>query len=104
MHVQRELIQSRWADATREYDGLRGEVQAFRQRLIPGSIFVLLGILGALVVAGVIAPLFFLSAERGASKTVLLVFFIPLVLAFVGYLGYEVIRIRQAAELSRAIF
>jgi hypothetical protein len=86
------------------YQALLTRTQAFRQRLIPKSIYILLGILAALTAGGVIAPLFFLSADSGPSKALLLVVFIPLALGFVGYLFFEVFRIRQAADLSRAIF
>jgi hypothetical protein len=101
---QRDWLRWRWTDYVRFYDEVRASTQAFRARMIPGSIYVLLGILGLLMIAGVIAPMLYLSARGGSSKSLLLVGFIPLALAFVGYLVFEVIRLRQAADMSRSTF
>jgi hypothetical protein len=62
---------------------------------------VVLGILALLLVAGVIAPMFFLSAKDDASRPLLMGFFIPLSLAFLGYLAFELRRLRQAGDLTR---
>lgn len=74
-------------------------VEYLRSKLAPRSLYILFGILGSLLVVGVIGPLFYLSAEGGLSKPVLLVFFIPLALAFVGFYGYELRRLRRADRL-----
>jgi len=74
-------------------------VEYLRSKLAPRSLYILFGILGSLLVVGVIGPLFYLSAEGGLSKPILLVFFIPLALAFVGFYGYELRRLRRADRL-----
>lgn len=87
----------------RVYDKRVGEigerVEYLRSKLAPQSLYILFGILGSLLVVGVIGPLFYLSAESGLSKPILLVFFIPLALAFVGFYGYELRRLRRADRL-----
>lgn len=87
----------------RAYDKRVGEigerVEYLRSKLAPRSLYILFGILGSLLVVGVIGPLFYLSAESGLSKPILLVFFIPLALAFVGFYGYELRRLRRADRL-----
>jgi hypothetical protein len=91
----------RWQEVAREYSRLASAVNEFRQKLVPASIYFLIGVLFVRVGAGVVAPLAFLSAYAGWSKWILLSISAPLVLAFVAYLGYEVWRLRHAADLSR---
>lgn len=45
--------------------------------------------------------MFFLSAQDDASQPVLMTAFIPLSLAFLGYLAFELRRLRQAGDLTR---
>ena len=87
----------------RAYDKRVGEIgerlEYLRSKLAPQSLYILFGILAALLVVGVIGPLFYLSAEGGISKPIFLMFFIPLALAFVGFYGYELRRLRRADRL-----
>jgi hypothetical protein len=91
----------RWQEIAREYDRLAFALKNFRESLVPGSIYFLILILFGLVSAGVVAPMAFLSAHAGPSKWVLFAISAPLVVGFVGYLAYEVRRLRHAADLSR---
>jgi len=101
MQQQQDYAIWRWQEIASDYDGLAVALQGFRERLVPRSIYGLIVILFGLVVAGVIAPMAFLSAYAGWSKWGLFALSAPLIVAFVGYLAYEVHRLRQAADLSR---
>jgi hypothetical protein len=101
IRVQKDFAIWKWQEIAREYDRLAFVLQNFRERLVPGSIYFLIPILFGLVGAGVVAPMAFLSAHAGPSKWVLFAISAPLVVAFVGYLAYEVRRLRHAADLSR---
>jgi len=101
IRMQKDYAIWKWQEVAREYDRLAFELKTFRERLVPGSIYFLILVLFGLVGAGVVAPMAFLSAHAGFSKWVLFAISAPLVVAFVGYLAYEVRRLRQAADLAR---
>jgi hypothetical protein len=101
IRMQKDHAIWRWQEIAREYDRLAFALKNFRERLVPGSIYFLILILFGLVAAGVVAPMAFLSAHAGPSKWLLFAISAPLVVAFVGYLAYEVRRLRHAADLSR---
>jgi hypothetical protein len=101
MRLQKEYAIWKWQEISHEYDGLATSLKNFQERLVPASIYFLILILFGLVSGGVVAPLAFLSAYPGQSKMVLFAISAPLVLAFVGYLAYEVRQLRRAADLSR---
>jgi hypothetical protein len=101
LRLQEAYSICQWQQIANQYDKVAADTQAFRARLVPNSIYFVIFVLSALVAGGIVAPLAFLSAEEGRSKWILFSIFAPLVLAFVGYLGYEVWRLRHAADLSR---
>jgi hypothetical protein len=101
IRMQKDHAIWKWQEIAREYDRLAFALKTFRERLVPGSIYFLILVLFGLVGAGVVAPMAFLSAHAGSSKWVLFAISAPLVVAFVGYLGYEVRRLRHAADLAR---
>jgi len=101
IRAQKDYAIWKWQEIAREYDRLVFALKNFRESLVPGSIYFLILILFGLVGAGVVAPMAFLSAHAGPSKWVLFAISAPLVVAFVGYLAYEVRRFRHAADLSR---
>ena len=101
LRQQQDVAIWRWQELSREYDRLAKSVTDFRERLIPASIYFLVTVLLVLVAGGIIAPLSFLTAWPGASKWILLSISASLVVSFVAYLGYEVWRLRQAADLAR---
>jgi hypothetical protein len=101
IQTQKDYAIWRWQEIARDYDCLAFALKNFRECLVPGSIYFLILILFGLVGAGVVAPMAFLNAYAGPSKWVLFAISAPLVVAFVGYLAYEVRRLRHAADLSR---
>jgi hypothetical protein len=50
---------------------------------------------------GVIAPLFYLSYGDRTARVVLLAGFILLATILVGYFGFELVKLRSAADLTR---
>ena len=101
MRVQKDYAIWKWQEIAREYDRLALALKNFRERLVPGSIYFPILILFGLVSAGMVVPMAFLSAHVGAWKWVLLALSSLLIVAFMGYLAYEVRRLRQAADSSR---
>lgn len=104
MEHQRDFARRNFRDLSRKSELLAGRISAFRSRLVPATFYWLLGILGGLLVAGVIAPLFFLSAEDGLSKPLLIGLFIPLSVSFLAYTSYELLKLRGAVRLDREKF
>lgn len=80
------------------------KIEILRSRLMPQSLYYLLGILAVLLVIGVIVPMFFLSAESGPSKYILLGLFALFVTGFLGFYGYELRRLRRADRLVEGDF
>jgi hypothetical protein len=101
LSLQTDFARSQWAAVTQPWVELARTVGSFRNRLVPGTFVFLLLLLAALLVAGVIAPMFSLSAHPGSSRTTLLAFFVPLSVLFVLYFGVELFRLRRAADLAR---
>lgn len=100
MHFQRAKAQESFRDLDKQTEVLTPRLHRLRLKLLPRSLYVLLGILAGLLVAGVIAPMMFLSAKDDASRPLLMLLFVPLALAFVGFLVFELRRLRQAGDLS----
>ena len=67
LHQQSDHAIWKWKEAAREYEPLASALKEFRQRLVPKSIYFLIFVLFLLVGAGVVAPMFFLSAQHGPS-------------------------------------
>lgn len=84
--------------------GLAERLTVLRERLIPASFWALWWTLLGLLVVGLIAPLTYLSARSGASKIVLLLAFSALSVTFLGFIAYELRRLRQAEDLARETF
>jgi hypothetical protein len=101
---QRFLAAAAYDGVQKSADSLGHEIAVFRTRLVPATFYALLAILAGLLVAGVITPLFFLSADDGVSKPVLIALFIPLSLGFLAYVGYELLKLRGAIRLTREKF
>ena len=76
----------------------------FRARLVPSTIFWLLGILSALLAVGVIVPMFFLTARDDSSRCLLLIGFIVLTVALVTFFAIEIRRLRRADRLAPDTF
>lgn len=93
-----------WYQFSLRVEALAGESKAFRSRLLPRSMLVLLGVLGALLVFGAVVPMGYLEARGGSSKVYLLGAFAVFSIAVVLVLGYEMISIRRAADLDRETF
>jgi hypothetical protein len=99
LEMQGDYAAQWWRAYDRQVGEIGERVESLRSKLAPQSLYILFGILGSLLAVGVIGPLFYLSAEGGISKPFFLVFFIPLALAFVGFYGYELRRLRRADRL-----
>lgn len=84
--------------------GLAERLTVLRQRLIPASFWALWWTLLGLLGVGLIAPLTYLSARGGSSKSVLLATFGVLSVTFLGFIAYEMHRLRQAEDLARETF
>jgi hypothetical protein len=104
MPRQRWLLAQIWMSCDAHAKDFGTKLAAFRSRLVPSSFYVLLVILFGLLAAGVIAPLFYLSARSDASWIVLIALFIPLAAAFLAYMVWELHRLRQAADMTRDAF
>jgi len=100
MPFQRSLAQARFRQFDREMEAFRSSVGALRAKLLPRSFFALLAILTGLLLVGLIAPLFFLSARGDVSRPLLLVGFIPLAIGFVAFIAFELNRLRDAGDLT----
>lgn len=101
MPFQRALAQERFRTLDAQIEVLGGDLARMRAKLLPKSFFSLLGILTGLLLVGLIAPLFFLSARDDASRTLLLAGFVPLALAFVAFIAFELHRLREAGDLTK---
>jgi hypothetical protein len=84
--------------------GLSTRLTILRERLVPGSFWALWWTLLGLLVASLIVPLTYLSAEGGPSMGRLTVVFGVLSLSFLGFIAYELRRIRRAGDLARETF
>ena len=71
--------------------------------MAPRSLYILFPSLAALLLSGVVAPLFFLSAEYCASKWILLLF-IPFAACFVAFYRFELRRLRRAYRIVDEAF
>jgi hypothetical protein len=87
-----------------QYEVLNAQLRTYRTKLVPSTAIALVVFLGLLLIAGTIAPMAALSAHPGGGKTALLTAFSVLAIGVVGLPGYEVWKIRQAADLSRDTF
>jgi hypothetical protein len=101
MHFQRDKAQELFREFDRKVEALAGQRAALEAKLLPTSLYVLFYIFGALLAAGVVVPLGFLSARPGDSKLVLTLVFGLLAWAFLIYLAYEVRALRRAGDLTR---
>ncbi len=97
---QREVCIWKWRSIERQFIDLSHRVSAFRDLAVPPSISLAIGIIFGLVVSGLIVPLLFLTARPDPSKLILLSVFAVFVLGFVCYLGFEVRKLKRAADLS----
>jgi hypothetical protein len=102
--VRADAAGGRWEELAREMSGPSAEYAALRSRIVPKSLYCLLALLLAMLVAGVVVPLSRLSASDGSSKTVLLVSFGVLAVLFVLYFVYELWKLQAAAKLENETF
>jgi hypothetical protein len=93
-----------WAVQNRAVEVQAARLAELRSRLVPKSMYFLFGILLALLIAGVVAPLVFLDADGGPSKWILLGVFAVFAVAFVAYFGVELWQLRRADRLERINF
>jgi hypothetical protein len=101
---QDDVVRERLRRFRTAAEDLGRDLTDLRAKLVPASFYALLMILSGLLAAGVIAPMFFLSAKDGVSRPALLTLFIPLALGFVAFFGYELWRLRRADRLVPETF
>jgi hypothetical protein len=101
---QRDLARHRWSEAKAIVGRDVPSVTGFRDRLAPRRFYWLLAVIGALLLAGVIVPLLYLTARGGGSKTLLTVPFVILSAAFFAFIGDELRRLRSAGDLKTESF
>ena len=104
LEEQRFIAAMRWGQFQGECEAAGHKLADLRSRLVPRSLYILFGILGALLLSGVVAPLFFLSAEGGVSKWILLGLFIPFATGFVAFYGFELRRLRRSDRIVEEPF
>lgn len=104
MESQAYIAAMRWRTANEKAQECGRLAADLRSRLAPQSMYILFAILAGLLVAGVVAPVFFLSAQSGPSKWILLGLFVPLACAFVGFYGWELRRLRRADRIINENF
>ncbi|MDX6582997.1 MAG: hypothetical protein QOI10_2181 [Solirubrobacterales bacterium] len=102
--LQADVAAELWDRADGEMKPIVEHLNSFRARLIPKSFYWLLSILALLLAAGVVAPLFYLSAREGGSRTGFMVAFIPLAFALLGFFAWELTRLRRADRLGPDTF
>ncbi len=94
------MVSSRWEGYRARSTEIGTDLRAMQATLVPASLYFLFVVLGALLGAGVIAPIVFLSGGGGPTKWILFGLFAPLAVCFVGFYGYELRRLRRADRLS----
>ena len=94
------MVSSRWEGYRARSTEIGADLRAMQATLVPASLYFLFVVLGALLGAGVIAPIVFLSGGGGPTKWILFGLFAPLAVCFVGFYGYELWRLRRADRLS----
>jgi hypothetical protein len=99
--VQRNFAKTTWQSIDREYDRIASDLAIFETRIVPRSIYVLVSLLVGLLVACLIVPMGYLSASAPLPKTLMLVAFSVLSLSFLGYLVWEIERLKRAVNLGR---
>jgi hypothetical protein len=102
--VEDDVVRERWQNLQLRAREFGVALEDLRGRLVPRSFYLLLGVLTGLLLGSVITPLFFLSAKGGPSKPVLIAVFAPLAVAFVGFFGFELWRLRRADRLASETF
>jgi hypothetical protein len=98
---QSDVARIRWRALQSELRETATTYSGFKARIIPRSFFALVAILSLFLIVGVIVPLFFLAPTDQDSRDVLLIAFIPLCLAFIAYVGYELGRLRAIGNISQ---
>jgi hypothetical protein len=98
---QRQMVAFYWQECDRTTRDLANRVRSFKARLLPRSVWVLIGLLGTALIVGVIVPLGFLDADCEAAKVTLLGAFSVLALGSMAYIGWEFNQLRHALRLDR---
>jgi hypothetical protein len=101
---QRDVAQEQWIALSNSARRVGLKLTSLQAILVPSSLYWVLGILGALLAVGVIAPMFLLTARNDATKLGLMAAFIPLATALIVYFGYELRRLRRADRLHADTF
>jgi hypothetical protein len=99
--ARRTWMQSQWRAEVGLYESVRPAYERFRAQLVPRRVYVLIGVLGGLIFAGVFVPLFFLSARDDSWREILIAGFGVLASGLVVYLLFEVRGLRSASDLTR---
>ncbi len=98
---RRSAMRDRWYDVRGRSDALAGPYGNFRSRLIPQRFYFLICVLGALLIADIFVPMFFLPFDDAGVRVALLGAFVALSVALVGYFAFEIRTLRTAADLTR---
>lgn len=98
---RRSAMRDRWRDLRGRSETLAGPYETFRSRLIPPRFYFLVFVLGALLVADIIVPMFFLPFDEAGVRIALLGTFVALSVGLVGYFAFEIRTLRSAADLTR---
>jgi hypothetical protein len=101
---QRAQLRLRSRDVRNATRTNASNVREFKTRLVPASLYRLLGVLTALLVVGTIVPMLYLSARSEGSRALLLGPFAILSLAFFGFIAGELRALRAAADFSKETF
>jgi hypothetical protein len=102
--LQRDWLAEEFAELKRQYKGVQDQLNALRSRVAIPTLVGLLLVLGAFLAGGVVAPFFFLTAQKGSSREILIGLFIVLGSLFLAYLAIEIRRLSNALNLQRPFY
>ncbi len=98
------LARGQWQAARRDFQDDARAIAALRDRLVPMRFYWLLGVIGAMLAVGTVAPMLYLSSRSEGSRALLLIPFALLALGFFGFIAEELRRLRSAGDLKLESF
>lgn len=98
---QRDYLRNRWQEWEEFYNRISERLAGIRPRVAARTLCGLVAVLGGLLAAGLVWPLFYLSSRGGGSRDWALGLFIVLAGAFLLFLLNEVRRLQRSLDLER---
>jgi hypothetical protein len=99
--LQREAVRQRYAGLIADFDSTSTQAADFRALLSLPTFVGLVALLGCFLGVGVVLPLFFLSAQGGWSRNLIVWSFVVLAALFWLYLANEVRKLAQAKRVEK---